>query len=65
MYRIDFFSKNIILNVFIMSFTIDQISFFQYSINNTILLVSKDLLVNSVINKCIRTYGDVQIPCNY
>lgn len=48
-----------------MSFTIDQISFVQYSINNTILLVSKDLLVNSVINKCIRTYGDVQIPCNY
>lgn len=48
-----------------MSFTIDQISFFQYSINNTILLVSKDLLVNGVINKCIRTYGDVQIPCNY
>lgn len=59
MYRIDFFSKNIILIFY------HELSFFQYSINNTILLVSKDLLVNSVINKCIRTYGDVQIPCNY
>lgn len=36
-----------------MSFTIDQISFFQYSINNTILLVSKDLLVNSVITSVL------------